>query len=112
MKKARKIKRQQIKETVARVSPWELSGSSESIYKNLQDTESYYSGKDIIEIYWEWESGHYDDSGELALIVTRLENDKEYSDRLKKLEKIAEKAKKEEEKERELYLKLHQKFGK
>lgn len=118
MKNTRKIKRQQIKETVARVSPWELSGSSESIYKNLLDTENYYRKKDdtIIDIGWEWECSPYSDAGEFALIVTRLENDKEYNARVNKLIKIKEKEKsvkaKKTKDEYEEYLRLKQKFDK
>lgn len=116
MKNTRKIKRQQIKETVARVSPWELSGSSESIYANLLDTENFYRKKDdnIIDMSWEWECSPYSDAGEFALIVTRLENDKEYDIRVKKLIKIAEKTKSEQQKqdeiERKEYLRLKKKF--
>lgn len=116
MKNTRKIKRQQIKETVARVSPWELSGSSESIYANLLDTENFYRKKDdnIIDMSWEWECSPYSDAGEFALIVTRLENDKEYDIRVKKLMKIAEKTKSEQQKqdemERKEYLRLKKKF--
>lgn len=116
MKNTRKIKRQQIKETVARVSPWELSGSSESIYANLLDTENFYRKKDdnIIDMSWEWECSAYSDAGEFALIVTRLENDKEYDIRVKKLMKIAEKTKSEQQKqdemERKEYLRLKKKF--
>lgn len=118
MKNTRKIRRQQIKETVARVSPWELSGSSESIYANLLDTENYYRKKDdtIINIHWEWECSPYSDAGEFALIVTRLENDKEYNTRVNKLMKIkeGERAAKEKEKKNEYeeYLRLKQKFDK
>lgn len=117
MKNTRKIKRQQIKETVARVSPWELSGSSESIYANLLDTENFYRKKDdnIIDMSWEWECSPYSDAGEFALIVTRLENDKEYNIRVKKLMKIAEKTKseqqKQDEKELKEYLRLKEKYG-
>lgn len=112
----RKIKRQQIKETVARVSPWDLCGSSSDIYKNLQDTESYYLKEDntVIDLYWEWETGYYDDSGEFALVLTRLENDTEYNARVKKLMKIKEKEKsvkkQEEQKELQEYLRLKQKY--
>lgn len=118
MKNTRKIRRQQIKETVARVSPWELSGSSESIYANLLDTENYYRKKDdtIINIHWEWECSPYSDAGEFALIVTRLENDKEYNTRVNKLMKIkeGERAAKEKEQKNEYeeYLRLKQKFDK
>lgn len=118
MKNTRKIRRQQIKETVARVSPWELSGSSESIYANLLDTENYYRKKDdtIINIHWEWECSPYSDAGEFALIVTRLENDKEYNTRVNKLMKIKEGERvakeKEQKNEYEEYLRLKQKFDK
>jgi len=117
MKNTRKIKRQQVKETVARVSPYELSGSSQSIYENLLDTENYYRNKDdtIIDMSWEWECSPYSDAGEFALVVTRLENDKEYNARVKKLMKIKDKEKriKETEAQRELeeYLRLKKKFG-
>lgn len=117
MKNTRKIKRQQVKETVARVSPYELSGSSQSIYENLLDTENYYRKKDdtIIDMSWEWECSPYSDAGEFALIVTRLENDKEYNTRVKKLMQIKEKEKsvkeKEDQRELEEYLRLKKKFG-
>ena len=116
MKNTRKIKRQQIKETVARDRHWELRGSSESIYANLLDTENFYRKKDdnIIDMSWEWECSAYSDAGEFALIVTRLENDKEYDIRVKKLMKIAEKTKSEQQKqdemERKEYLRLKKKF--
>lgn len=117
MKNTRKIKRQQVRETVAEISPWDLSGSAERIYKELQDTEKYYLDKydNIIDSGWGWESGVYDSSeGHFTFVITRLENDKEYNARLKKLAKIVdgEKTAKEQEqkKEYEEYLRLKKKF--
>lgn len=113
----RKIKRQQVRETVAEVSPWDLSGSAESIYKELLDTEKYYLDQhdDIISSGWGWESGVYESSeGHFTFVITRLENDKEYNSRIKKLMKIKEQEKTENEKQeqRELqeYLRLKQKY--
>lgn len=119
MKKTRKIRRQPVKENVAEISPWDLSGTAHDIYKELQETQNAYVDKynidDIISISWEWESASDETSdGYFVLTVMRLENDKEYNARVKKLAKIVdgEKTAKEQEqkKEYEEYLKLKKKF--
>lgn len=113
-----KIRKQQVKVIVARVSPWDLTGSSDSIYRSLKDTENLYltENPDIIKAEWDWESPSSDDSnGSFVLEITRLENDKEYNARVKRLMKIKqnEKISKEKEEQRELeeYLRLKKKFG-
>lgn len=117
MKNTKKIRRQQVRETVAEVSPWDLSGSAESIYQELLDTEKYYLEKyeNVIDSGWGWE-GSNDDPGQFVLTVTRLENDKEYNTRVKKLMKIKENEKsakeKEDKAEYEEYLRLKKKFEK
>jgi hypothetical protein len=117
VRKTKQIKRQQVRETVAEVSPWDLSGSSESIYKELQDTEKYYLDQydNVINSGWGWESASYEgDEGHFTFVITRLENDKEYNARVKKLMKIKEgdKIAKEQEKKNEYdeYLRLKKKF--
>ena len=42
MKKTRKIKRQQVRENIAEVNPWDLFGSPEDICKELTDTQNAY----------------------------------------------------------------------
>lgn len=121
MKNTRKIKRQKVREKIAEVSPWELSGSPEDICKELRDTQNAYLDKynqnDILESGWTWETSNYDDSGdgEFVLEIIRLENDKEYDTRVKTLMKIKEKEElvkaKEEKAEYDEYLRLKQKFG-
>lgn len=118
MKNTRKIKRQQVRETVAEISPWDLSGSAERIYKELQETEKYYLDKydNVIDSGWGWESGVYDSSeGHFTFVITRLENDREYNARVKKLTQIKENEKnaknKKNQAEYEEYLRLKKKFG-
>ena len=106
MKKTRTIKRQQIKESITSVSPYELSGSPEDICKTLRTTQDAYleDRNDIIESCWSWESAPYSDHGAFELVITRLENDKEYDARVKKQEK-------QDAKELKEYLTLKGKFG-
>lgn len=119
MKKARKIRRQQVRDEIAEINPWDLSGSPEDICKELRDTQDAYlkDYSDVIEAYWTWESCPYGDSeGHFALIITRLENDKEYNARVKNVMSIkdCEKLKKQQQEkfEYEEYLRLKQKFDK
>jgi len=109
----KKINRQRIKESITSVSPWDLSGSPEDICKELRTTQDAYlkDRNDVIESYWSWDSGIYDsDTGAFELVITRLENDKEYNDRVK------ENAKSEQKKQfatkLKEYLKLKNKFDK
>lgn len=121
MKNTRKIRRQQVREEIAEVSPWELSGSPEDICKELRDTENAYLDKynknDIIDSSWTWISPSYEgEDGHFGLTITRLENDREYNSRVKNLMEIKEKEKSAKEKEKkneyEEYLRLKQKFDK
>jgi len=121
MKNTRKIRRQQVKDEIAEVSPWNLSGSPEDICKELRETQdaylNQYKKEDIIDSCWSWVSPSYDgDDGHFTLKITRLENDMEYDRRVKQLMKIKEKEKsakeKEEQTEYEEYLRLKQKFEK
>jgi hypothetical protein len=102
----KKIKRQQIKESITSVSPWDLSGSPEDICKKLRTTQDAYleDRNDIIESCWSWESTLYSDHGAFELVITRLENDKEYNARVKELMKIRDRELKE-------YRRLKEKFG-
>lgn len=121
MKNTKKIRKQKIREEIADISPWDLSGSPEDICKTLRDTENAYLKKynkeDILEVGWTWETSSYGDSeGRFALIMTRLENDMEYNARVYNLKKIKENEKaakaKEKQSEYEEYLRLKQKFDK
>lgn len=118
MKKTIKIRRQQVKDKIAEVSPWDLSGTAEDIYKELHQTQSNYlkDRDDIIEASWSWESAEYEGvDGRFVLTITRLENDREYDRRVKQLMKIGEQEKilkqKQEQSEYETYLRLQKKFG-
>ena len=118
MKSTRKIRRQQVKDTVATVSPWDLSGTPEEICKELRDTQDAYlkDYNDVIDAHWVWECAYAGDGeGYFALSITRLENDREYNDRVKRLMKIKEGEKlekaKQEQTEYETYLRLQKKFG-
>jgi len=113
-----KIKRQEVKDTLVTISPWDLSGTPEEICKELRETQDAYlkDYNDVIDARWTWESdGSIDDLGVFALNITRLENDKEYNARVKKLMKIKEGEKfekqKQEQAEYETYLRLQKKFG-
>lgn len=119
MKNTGKIRRQQVKENIAEVCPWDLSGSPEDIYKELHQTQSNYlkDRDDIIEASWSWESAEYEGTdGRFVLTITRLENDNEYNKRVKYLTRIGEQEKilkqKQEQSEYEEYLRLKQKFDK
>ena len=121
MRETRKIRRQQVRDEIATLSPWELSGSPEDICKELRDTQNAYLDKynkdDILEAGWTWENSEYEgEDGHFVLTITRLENDKEYDSRVKQLMKIGEQEKilkqKEEKFEYEEYLRLKQKFDK
>lgn len=118
MKNTSKIRRQKVKETVAEISPWDLSGTAHDIYKELHQTQSNYlkDRDDIIEANWTWESAEYEGvEGRFVLTITRLENDKEYDRRVKQLMKIGEQEKilkqQQEKSEYETYLRLQKKFG-
>ena len=118
MKKARQIRRQQVKEGIAQISPWDLFGSPEDICKELRETQDAYlkDYDNIIEAFWTWDEPSYDGtSGYFSLVITRLENDKEYNTRVKNLMKIKEGEKLEkqqqEQVEYETYLRLQKKFG-
>ena len=118
MRETRKIRRQQVKDTVATVSPWDLSGTPEEICKELRDTQDAYlkDYNDVIDTYWAWECAYAGDGeGYFALSITRLENDKEYDSRVKQLMKIGEQEKilkqKQEQLEYETYLRLQKNFG-
>jgi len=82
---SKKIKKQKITEIVAEVSPWDLTGSLDKIYWYLLDTQKTYINNidDVIEYGWDWD----DDENHFVLTVTRLENNKEYNSRVKKLMK-------------------------
>lgn len=121
MKKTKNIRRQQVKDEIAEVSPWDLSGSPEDICKELRETQdaylNQYNKEDIIDSCWSWVSPSYDgDDGHFTLKITRLENDREYDRRVKQLMKIDEQEKilkqKQEKFEYEEYLRLKQKFDK
>ena len=119
MKKTKNIRRQQVKDEIAEVSPWDLSGSPEDICKELRETQDAYlkDYDNVIEANWSWVSPFYDnEDGYFLLTITRLENDKEYNARVKKLMKIKENEKSAKEKEDkadyEEYLRLKQKFDK
>ena len=121
MKKTKNIRRQQVKDEIAEVSPWDLSGSPEDICKELRETQDAYLKKynkeDIIDASWTWETSSYGDGeGHFSLTITRLENDSEYDRRVKQLMKISEQEKilkqKQEKFEYEEYLRLKQKFDK
>lgn len=121
MKNTRNIRRQKIREEITDISPWDLSGSPEDICKILRETQDAYLKKynkeDILEVGWTWETSSYGDGeGHFTLTMTRLENDKEYNARVKKLMKIkeGEKVAKEQEKKNEYdeYLRLKKKFDK
>lgn len=119
MKKARKIRRQQVKDTITTVSPWDLSGTPEEICKELRETQDAYlkNYDDIVDATWSWENPSFGDSeGYFTLSITRLENDREYNDRVKRLMKIKEGEKlekaKQEQAEYETYLRLQKKFDK
>jgi hypothetical protein len=102
--KMKKINRQKIKEQIISVSPWDLSGSPEDICKELRTTQDAFleDRNDVIESYWSWDSGIYDsDTGAFELVITRLENDKEYNARVKELMKIKEKKKADKQKQGE-----------
>ena len=120
MKNTTKIRRQQVKDEIAEVSPWNLSGSPEDICKELREIQDAYLKKynkeDILEASWTWETSSYaDEEGHFSLTITRLENDKEYDSRVKQLMKIGEQEKilkqKQEQFEYETYLRLQKKFG-
>jgi hypothetical protein len=119
MKNTTKIRKQKIREEITDISPWDLSGSPEDICKILRETQDAYlkkyNNEDILEVGWTWETSSYGDGeGHFTLIMTRLENDKEYNARVKKLMKIkeGEKAAKQQEKDNEYteYLRLKKKF--
>lgn len=121
MKNTKKIRRQQVKEEIADVSPWDLSGSPEDICKELRETQDAYlkeyNKEDILEASWTWETSSYvDGEGHFSLTITRLENDNEYDRRVKSLMKIAEQEKilkqKQQQDEYAEYLRLKQKFDK
>ena len=119
MKNTGKIRRQQVKDEIAEVSPWDLSGSPEDICKELRETQDAYlkDYDNIIEASWSWVSPSYEgDDGHFILKITRLENDREYDRRVKQLMKISEQEKiikqKQEQSEYEEYLRLKQKFDK
>lgn len=114
---SKKIRRQQVKDTLVTVSPWDLSGSPEDICKTLRETQDAYlkDYNDVIDSHWTWESCPYGDGeGSFALNITRLENDREYNDRIKRLMKIKDGEKlekaKQEQVEYETYLRLQKKF--
>ena len=114
-----KIRRQQVKDEIAEISPWDLSGTPEDICKTLRETQDAYlkDYDNIIEANWSWVSPSYEgDDGHFTLKITRLENDREYDRRVKQLMKIGEQEKilkqKQEKFEYEEYLRLKQKFDK
>ena len=118
MKSTRKIRRQQVRDEIAEINPWDLSGSPEDICKELRDTQDAYikDRNDIIETSWEWVSASYEgEDGHFTLKVTRWENDREYDARVKNLMKIKDGEKlekaKQEQTEYETYLRLQKKFG-
>ena len=121
MKNTRKIRKQKVREEIADISPWYLSGSPEDICKTLRETQDAYLKKynkeDILEAGWTWETSSYGDGeGHFSLTITRLENDNEYNKRVKQLMKIGEQEKilkqKQQQDEYAEYLRLKQKFDK
>lgn len=82
---SKKIKKRKITEIVAEVSPWDLTGSLDKIYWYLLDTQKTYIDNidDVIEYGWDWDG----DENHFILTITRLEDDKEYNSRAKKLKK-------------------------
>lgn len=121
IKKTKNIRRQEVKDEIAEVSPWDLSGTPEDICKTLREIQDAYLKKynkeDILEASWTWGTSPYEDEeGHFSLTITRLENDNEYDRRVKQLMKIGEQEKilkqKEEKFEYEEYLRLKQKFDK
>jgi len=81
-------KRKKIVENVTSISPYDLGNTLETIYTTLHNTQTHYTKdrEDIIETNWIWEAD-WDGrgNGRYILTITRLENDKEYNARIKRL---------------------------
>jgi coenzyme F420-reducing hydrogenase gamma subunit len=108
----RKVKRQKISERVGTIGFHQLCGCFDEVIKNLKELQQYYSETfpDATEIWisdnnWDNEFG-----AEFDVMVERMENDKEYNDRVKKLTKEKALKKQREQAEYETYLRLQKKF--
>lgn len=121
MSKTMKIRRQKIKERVGSIHWDDLSGHFEDIIQFLEQAKTYYQQTypDALEIWVEYDIDIYaieDSFKEFNVFIERLENDKEYNARVKKLMKIKDKersAKEQEEyEEYQTYLKLKRKYSK
>jgi hypothetical protein len=93
-------------------SYFDPEGTFESLIASLEGIKASYPDYKDFEI--EKEYGGHDESDTFKLVAMRLETDKEFEKRMKKLEKdkAAKKAEKElaEKEERKLYEKLKEKY--
>lgn len=106
------MKRIKISERVGTIGFHQLCGHFDDVIKNLNELKQYYSETfpDSIEIWisdnnWENEFG-----SEFDVMVERMENDKEYNARVKKLKKEKVLKKQREQADYETYLRLQKKF--
>lgn len=113
------VKRNTVRQIVAWISPWDLTGSTSKVIETLKayDWEVYHNNPEVISVGWDWQSpdDQYVD-GRFILEITRLENDQEYNKRIKLREKEKKKKKlkniKKDDLERQEYLRLKKKFEK
>lgn len=106
------MKRKKISERVGSIGFHQLCGHFDDVIKNLNELKQYYNETfpDAIEI---WISdNNWDDEfeAEFDVMIERMENDKEYNARVKKLKKEKNIKKQREQSEYEIYLRLQKKF--
>lgn len=115
------IKRQKMKERVGSIHWDNLSGHFEDIIQFLEQAKTYYQQTypNALEIWVEYDIDIYsieDSFKEFNVFIERLENDKEYNTRVKKLMRIRTNEKVEKQKteecEYQTYLKLKKKYDK
>ena len=106
------MKRQKISERVGSIGFHQLCGHFDEVIKNLKELQQYYKETfpDAIEI-WISDNNWDDEFGsEFDVMIQRIENDKEYDSRIKKLKKEKVLKKQREQAEYETYLRLQKKF--
>ena len=110
------MKKQQVIKLIETISPYDFDGSIQNAIKLLVDKEEEYAARGFSDVRFDYDRGHnYDDSPDIKVRGTRLETDAEFNQRIG-LEMSKEEAQKarqlqEEKNEKELYLKLHKKWG-
>jgi hypothetical protein len=122
MNKIMRIKRRKITEVIDTIDPHEFDGPMSHVSAKIEAKLDDYKNRELIcsdsEVWIEFDYSIYDDDeySNFVVKIDRLENDKEYNARVKKLMKIKNQERsakdQEEYEEYQTYLRLKKKYKK